>query len=60
MEADKTIREESEMYSAKDFTLEEKIRFLNGVDMWHTFDADGKVPTLHLSDGPSGDRKSVV
>lgn len=53
----KTIREENEMYSAKDFTLEEKIRFLNGVDMWHTFDADGKVPTLHLSDGPSGLRK---
>ena len=53
----KTIREENEMYSVKDFTLEEKIRFLNGVDMWHTFNANGKVPTLHLSDGPCGLRK---
>lgn len=45
------------MYTVKDFTLEEKIRFLCGVDTWHTYNANGKLPTLHLSDGPCGLRK---
>ncbi len=45
------------MYNTKDFTLEENIRFLCGVDTWHTYNGNGKVPTLHLSDGPCGLRK---
>lgn len=38
-------------------TLQEKIRFLNGVGAWHTFDADGKIPSVMMTDGPHGIRK---
>ncbi len=44
-------------YNLKDFTLDEKIKLLCGVDFWHTYDANGKLPVLHLSDGPNGLRK---
>ena len=44
-------------YDLKQFTLDEKIKLLCGVDGWHTYDANGKLPSLHLSDGPNGLRK---
>lgn len=44
-------------YDLKKLTLDEKITLLCGTDRWHTYDAHGKLPVLHLSDGPSGLRK---
>lgn len=44
-------------YSLKDLTLEEKMRLLCGKDHWHIYDANGKLPVMHLSDGPNGLRK---
>ncbi len=41
----------------KNLTLDEKIRLLNGVGSWSTFDANGKLPVLKMSDGPHGLRK---
>lgn len=38
-------------------TADEKIRLLNGVGSWKTFQADGKLPQLIMSDGPHGLRK---
>ena len=38
-------------------TIDEKIRLLNGVGSWATFDANGKLPALKMSDGPHGLRK---
>lgn len=37
-----------------DLTLEEKLRLLTGKDFWHTYDADGKLPEITVSDGPHG------
>ena len=37
-------------------TTEEKLRLLTGVNMWKTHDANGKVKSLYLSDGPHGVR----
>ena len=37
-------------------TTEEKLRLLTGVNMWKTYDANGKVKSLYLSDGPHGVR----
>ncbi len=38
----------------KSLTIDEKIRLLNGVGSWNTFDADGKIPVVSMSDGPHG------
>lgn len=38
-------------------TIDEKIRLLNGVGDWHTYDCNGKVPTIMMTDGPHGIRK---
>ncbi len=35
-------------------SLDEKIRLLNGVGNWNTFDAAGKIPVISVSDGPHG------
>ena len=45
------------MYKLDTLTLDEKIGLLCGVDNWHTSSANGQLPSLHLSDGPSGLRK---
>lgn len=37
-------------------TTEEKLRLLTGINMWQTYDANGKVKSLFLSDGPHGVR----
>ena len=44
-------------YQVKDLTLEEKMKLLCGADMWHNYTANGKLPQIHLSDGPNGLRK---
>ena len=36
---------------------EEKMRLFNGVGSWNTYDANGKVPSFSMSDGPHGLRK---
>lgn len=38
-------------------TTNEKIRILSGKGAWHNDDLDGKLPSIHLSDGPHGLRK---
>ncbi len=35
-------------------SVDEKIRLLNGVGNWNTFDAGGKIPVISVSDGPHG------
>ena len=40
-------------------TLDEKIRLLNGVGSWNTFDCNGKVPVFSMSDGPHGLRRQT-
>lgn len=35
-------------------TINEKIRTLSGKGAWHNDDLDGKLPSIHLSDGPHG------
>ena len=35
-------------------SIDEKIRLLNGVGSWNTFDAAGKIPVISVSDGPHG------
>ncbi len=42
------------MYKVSDFTLDEKIRFLNGVGAWRIYNAGGKVKEVYMSDGPNG------
>lgn len=41
-------------------TIEEKIRLLNGDGEWHTYDCNGKIPTVMMTDGPHGLRKVEV
>lgn len=41
----------------KSLTVDEKIRLLNGVGDWHTYDANGKLKTIMMTDGPHGIRK---
>lgn len=41
-------------YSLKDFTIDEKIRLLNGNGLWHLNDANGKIKCVRVADGPSG------
>lgn len=38
-------------------TVEEKIRLLSGAGDWHTYDCNGKVPAIMMTDGPHGLRK---
>ena len=38
-------------------TDDEKIRLFNGVGSWNSYDANGKVPSFSMSDGPHGLRK---
>lgn len=38
-------------------TKDEKIRLFNGVGNWNSYDADGKLPSFTMSDGPHGLRK---
>lgn len=38
-------------------TVDEKIRLLGGDGAWHTYGADGKIPTIMMTDGPHGLRK---
>ena len=45
--------------TAKELTVEEKLRLICGKDMWHTEDFDGKLPFVSMSDGPVGVRKVV-
>ncbi len=40
-----------------ELTVKEKIRTLAGKGAWHNEDLDGKLPSVHLSDGPHGLRK---
>ena len=40
-------------------SLDEKIRLLNGVGSWNTFDCNGKVPVMSMSDGPHGLRRQT-
>ena len=37
--------------------LQDAIRLVTGRGMWHTDSCGGKLPSLHLSDGPHGLRK---
>ena len=39
------------------FTTDEKIRLLSGVGSWHTYDCNGKLPSIMMTDGPHGLRK---
>ncbi len=41
-------------YNVKDLTLEEKINLLTGVNEWKTYEANGKLPPIFVSDGPNG------
>ncbi len=47
-------------YNGKELTMEEKMRLLIGKNNWQSTDCNGKVPTLSVSDGPIGLRKTVV
>ena len=38
-------------------TIEEKIRLLSGDGSWHTYDCNGKIPKIMMTDGPHGLRK---
>jgi len=42
---------------SKELTFDEKIRLVTGVGSWHTYDANGKLKTCILHDGPHGLRK---
>lgn len=44
----------------KDLTLDEKISLLMGKNTWETYDADGKLDSAFLADGPSGLRMNDV
>ena len=47
------------MTDIKKLTLEEKLKLLCGMDFWRTSDANGKIKSLFLSDGPNGLRKHI-
>ncbi|MCR4618836.1 MAG: glycoside hydrolase family 3 C-terminal domain-containing protein [Lachnospiraceae bacterium] len=40
-----------------ELSKEEKIRLFNGDGSWRTYDAEGKIPSFVMSDGPHGLRK---
>ena len=39
------------MYDLKNFTLDEKIRLLTGIDAWRLYMADGKLPEVMTDSG---------
>ena len=41
-------------YDIKTLTLDEKIHLLTGKNMWQTENANGKLPSIWLADGPLG------
>ena len=41
-------------------TIDEKIRLLGGVGDWHTYDCNGKIPSIMMTDGPHGIRKLLL
>lgn len=41
----------------KTLSVQEKIRLLNGVGPWKTYDCNGKIPSIMMTDGPHGLRK---
>lgn len=41
----------------KGLTTDEKIRLLAGDGDWHTYDCNGKIPAIMMTDGPHGLRK---
>ncbi|MBQ6921566.1 MAG: glycosyl hydrolase, partial [Clostridia bacterium] len=41
-------------YDIGKLTLEEKIMLLTGVNEWKTSSVNGKIPQIHVSDGPNG------
>lgn len=43
----------------ENLTLEEKARLVTGVGGWHTYDCNGKVPSIMMTDGPHGIRKQL-
>lgn len=45
------------MYDIKSFTLEEKMHLVCGKDWWRIEDLGGKLPSVCMSDGPSGLRR---
>lgn len=45
------------MAQEHNLTTDEKIRLLNGVGDWHTYDANGKLDSIMMTDGPHGIRK---
>ena len=47
-------------YDIKTLTLDEKIAMLTGMDYWHTSDANGKVDSIIMQDGPCGLRNSIT
>ena len=44
----------------KNLTNDEKIRLLTGDGAWHTYDCNGKIPKICMTDGPHGLRKVAV
>ena len=44
-------------YDINDLTFEEKLSLLTGKDFWQTYDANGKLDSVFMSDGPNGLRK---
>lgn len=47
-------------YDIKALTIDEKIAMLTGKDYWHTSDANGKVESIIMQDGPCGLRNTVT
>ena len=41
-------------YNVANLTLEEKITLLTGINEWRTYSANGKIPSISVSDGPNG------
>jgi hypothetical protein len=40
--------------SVKDLSIEEKLRLLCSDGFWYTYDCNGKLPRIAVSDGPVG------
>lgn len=45
------------MITGEQMTIKEKARLVTGKGKWHTWDDNGKIPSLLLTDGPHGLRK---
>lgn len=50
-------------YDIGQLTIDEKLKLLSGRTCWQTYDAEGKLPEVFLSDGPNGlrmiDKKTI-